>query len=620
MSDCKSYVSKEDLQALKESQLHIENVARSRNAAGEKALQATDPIRGENVTNRTLDGLEKLYEDSISKIGWVLIESFQTGAELTLRNQALHDETTGEYYRWNGELPKSVPSGSTPQTTGGVGMDAWVSVGDGSLRSELSSDKGFSLIGGCDSIVQLRNITGENNGDKIILNSYYTGKNKGGGVFVWDAQSSAVDDGGCIIKPNSASTGRWIREYQDRYTPEMYGADGTKENDPDAIYRLITSQQRILLIGTYFYNRELVTNGHDITGAKPSEIWGSPSDAKIIFFGGFNSKQAVRNEKRRSVYRNISFLPESWDPSTGYTGTGLRLDRGILAELCNWYNFKEYGMDLWEDSQSSPILAPYNSMFLNCRWERNGLSGIRLAQGANNVNIYGGASGFNGSPSYGVNPKKGDPQVGDGILLGHFSDVPTPSYALSLQGTIVEGIDCSYNARYGLNAEYCNQSILNIGYSEWNLAERDIYIGDIVACDVNVLVATYNPSINVPAATGSQARSALQYPNKIRVNGVNYGTGIKDSSNRYLDYNFPKFGSTVFSIGSLTSSGLRSYSDNTGAVESFGVALFRANSGARPAASEKYLGTLWRDTSVYPNAVYMCIQNSATEYGWSKLN
>lgn len=146
MSDCKSYVSKEDLQALKESQQHIEHVARSRNAAGEKALQVTDSIRGENVTNRTLDGLEDIYNSAIRDMGWITIDSFQQGAEITGRNQALRDETNGEYYRWDGDLPKTVPVGSTPESSGGVGMGAWVSIGDASLRSELHGDDGYKLI------------------------------------------------------------------------------------------------------------------------------------------------------------------------------------------------------------------------------------------------------------------------------------------------------------------------------------------------------------------------------------------------------------------------------------------------------------------------------------------
>lgn len=176
MSDCKSYVSKEDLQALKESQQHIEHVARSRNAAGEKALQVTDRIRDENVTNRTLDGLEDLYNDSIVafesrgdqtivNLGWVTMDSFQQGAELTERNQVLRDETNGEYYRWDGSLPKNVPVGSTPDSAGGVGIGKWLSIGDSSIRNSLNP---FSRVVS-DFVTDQNKIVSENTNDLHII-------------------------------------------------------------------------------------------------------------------------------------------------------------------------------------------------------------------------------------------------------------------------------------------------------------------------------------------------------------------------------------------------------------------------------------------------------------------
>lgn len=73
--------------------------------------------------------------------GYALIDSFQAGASITTRFEALHwqlPDGNGEYYRWDGSLPKTVPSGSTPYSTGGVGTGAWVSVGDASLRSDLT--------------------------------------------------------------------------------------------------------------------------------------------------------------------------------------------------------------------------------------------------------------------------------------------------------------------------------------------------------------------------------------------------------------------------------------------------------------------------------------------------
>ncbi|NIA45623.1 MULTISPECIES: tail fiber domain-containing protein [Providencia] len=101
----------------------------------------------------TAAGMEWLFKELVEKFkvdmniaivaaGYITIDSFQQGAdlpnnELTQRNHILRDETTGEYYRWDGDLPKQVPAGSTPQSTGGIGKGAWVGVGDASLRSDL---------------------------------------------------------------------------------------------------------------------------------------------------------------------------------------------------------------------------------------------------------------------------------------------------------------------------------------------------------------------------------------------------------------------------------------------------------------------------------------------------
>ncbi|HGN0426473.1 TPA: hypothetical protein ACKRKQ_000433 [Proteus mirabilis] len=67
-------------------------------------------------------------------LGYVLVDSFEKGAEITTRYQALHWESNGEYYRWDGELPKYVPVNSTPENSGGIGLGNWVSVGDASLN------------------------------------------------------------------------------------------------------------------------------------------------------------------------------------------------------------------------------------------------------------------------------------------------------------------------------------------------------------------------------------------------------------------------------------------------------------------------------------------------------
>lgn len=99
------------------------------------------------VRRWTIAGLQFTAEEAIRNYGYITMDSFEDGATLTLPNQTLRYEANGEYYRWDGEFPKTVPSGSTPETSGGIGLGAWVSVGDASLRSALASENGALIIG-----------------------------------------------------------------------------------------------------------------------------------------------------------------------------------------------------------------------------------------------------------------------------------------------------------------------------------------------------------------------------------------------------------------------------------------------------------------------------------------
>ncbi len=87
----------------------------------------------------TIEGLRWLAQQAIAQYGWIPVGTFQDGATLTLPNQILKDETDGEYYRWDGPLPKIVSPNSTPDSAGGIGVDRWLSIGDSVLRSELIS-------------------------------------------------------------------------------------------------------------------------------------------------------------------------------------------------------------------------------------------------------------------------------------------------------------------------------------------------------------------------------------------------------------------------------------------------------------------------------------------------
>ncbi|MEQ5135739.1 hypothetical protein [Providencia alcalifaciens] len=109
----------------------------------------------------TAAGMEWIFNELVTKFkieseqallaaGYASVGTFQEGAEVVSRNGTVLwklPDGDGDYYRWDGDLPKQVSAGSAPQSTGGIGKGAWVSVGDASLRSDIKANSGASIIG-----------------------------------------------------------------------------------------------------------------------------------------------------------------------------------------------------------------------------------------------------------------------------------------------------------------------------------------------------------------------------------------------------------------------------------------------------------------------------------------
>lgn len=91
--------------------------------------------------HRTIAGINYDANQAILNYGYITKDSFEDGSTISLANECLRWKSNGEYYRWDGILPKVVPPGSTPDSTGGIGDGKWVSVGDAALRTELSNGK-----------------------------------------------------------------------------------------------------------------------------------------------------------------------------------------------------------------------------------------------------------------------------------------------------------------------------------------------------------------------------------------------------------------------------------------------------------------------------------------------
>ncbi|HEE5138374.1 TPA: hypothetical protein R7I95_005145, partial [Klebsiella pneumoniae] len=144
------------------------------------------------------------------------IGSFEQGSLLTQRFEVLLWESTDEYWRWDGVMPKVVLPGSTPATAGGTGKGKWIDVTDATLRSNLGSGEGFALVGQVSSFTALRSIVPSYVGQRILLASHYEGWNAlahapgGGGEFI-SRRGSAEDDGGYICVPTGQSEYYWQR-------------------------------------------------------------------------------------------------------------------------------------------------------------------------------------------------------------------------------------------------------------------------------------------------------------------------------------------------------------------------------------------------------------------------
>ena len=123
--------------------------------SAEQAQNALNSITGIN-TNFEKNSREQ-WRRSLAEAGLKLVSgSFEEGATANSSTDAVWHIAGGQCYAWDGAFPKAVPAGSTPASTGGEGLGAWVGVGDALLRQELASPGGGSIPGWYDAPSSVR--------------------------------------------------------------------------------------------------------------------------------------------------------------------------------------------------------------------------------------------------------------------------------------------------------------------------------------------------------------------------------------------------------------------------------------------------------------------------------
>ena len=152
-SGCGDVLSLADLQTAKKHQIFEAEVITGKSggvASGADIDYATNQVTGQ--TQKTLPAV--LRDAGFRPANF----TFDTGGTLGVTDADMAvlwpgPSGDGQYYSWLGALPKTIPSASTPASTGGIGAGAWKPLGDITLRGQLEGTYGLKAIPSAELIV-----------------------------------------------------------------------------------------------------------------------------------------------------------------------------------------------------------------------------------------------------------------------------------------------------------------------------------------------------------------------------------------------------------------------------------------------------------------------------------
>lgn len=145
---CGDVLSLGDLQTAKKHQIFEAEVITGK--VGGVAGGASIDYATNQVTGQTQKTLPAVLRDAGFRPASF---TFETGGTLAVGDSdmavlwPISAGGDGDYYLWKGAYPKTVPANSTPATSGGVSDSGWLPLGDITLRGQLASSVGSSLVG-----------------------------------------------------------------------------------------------------------------------------------------------------------------------------------------------------------------------------------------------------------------------------------------------------------------------------------------------------------------------------------------------------------------------------------------------------------------------------------------
>ncbi|MDH2366741.1 hypothetical protein [Providencia rettgeri] len=274
-----------------------------------------------------LSQTEVVSQKVVTEMGSGVVGSFEDGLnfieELTSSDQqvTLENEFGKQPYYWDGDLPKQVPVGSTPQSTGGIGKGAWVSVGDASLRGDLNI-----VVGTFDSIKSLLSSRLVASKTAITL-SYHDNNNYGGGTYIYKENlSKSLHDGGQYISAT-------VPLMSDSISDTVKFLNGVGETDPDGF-------------GVW----ELTHNG--CVSVEQYGAINSEEDQTDIINAALKSGLNVKHEEYGATY---GYRPAVLYTRTGQTLQGLGMQGGTRYKMISNLNLNGLNGYCFEKESNSFI-------------------------------------------------------------------------------------------------------------------------------------------------------------------------------------------------------------------------------------------------------------------------
>lgn len=298
--------------------------------------------------HRTIAGINFDANQAILNYGYITKDSFEDGSTIGLANECLRWKSNGEYYRWDGALPKVVPPGSTPDSSGGVGEGKWLSVGFAALKDMIGRKDGFKLIGSCSSMADLRTVVPEYDGQKILLLGYYADRPASKlEAYVWSATSTATDDGGRVVAANGVTTGRWILQQSGNvFDARVFGIR------PEAAYSGSMTDSAAMFakaqvsVGTngviHFPLPDGWTSAHYLIDAAYSynwaQSWISSDPGVVIHNGATNDDEGKKPRLKSDVVFNQTTPTSSTDYTTKRGSNDYDLKSAIATAIATAVN------------------------------------------------------------------------------------------------------------------------------------------------------------------------------------------------------------------------------------------------------------------------------------------